>query len=161
MVDCISNSTCDGGWPPEVVKHLNNSGKLMNKEDDYPYKGINGKCRFNKASAVPINFEDIGYIDDNENALKEAIANYGPIVIVIYASDNWKLYKSGIWYEPECSLDSNHAVTVVGYGRENGHDYWLIKNSWGKDWGEKGYIKVIRNKHENYCGMTDNAFHIL
>lgn len=65
---------------------------------------------------------------------------------------------AGIYNEPDCSPDvQNHAVLVVGYGIEkNGKEYWLIKNSWGENWGIKGYIKMARNKN-NLCGVATTA----
>lgn len=161
MIDCISNDTCSGGWPSDVFDYLKQNGKTINKGEDYPNKGISGKCRFEKSTAVVVDFKKYLIVDDNEVALKEAVTNYGPLVVMLYASDYWKLYTGGIWYEPECSETTNHAVLLVGYGRENGHDYWLIKNSWGKDWGENGYIKFIRNKHKQFCGFPDSALYLL
>ena len=66
-------------------------------------------------------------------------------------------YKSGIWSNPECQGEgsSNHAVLVVGYGSDNGNDYWLIKNSWGTGWGENGYLRLARNR--NMCGVAKYA----
>lgn len=99
-------------------------------------------------------------VNNDEAKLKEAVTNFGPVIVCVYASSKWRFYKSGVWYEKECSFHSNHAVLLVGYGRENGANYWLIKNSMGKNWGENGFIKIARSKHHNYCGITATAFYI-
>lgn len=75
------------------------------------------------------------------------------MTIAISANGNWRLYESGVWFEKSCSSWPNHAVLLVGYGTDNGRDYWLIKNSYGKEWGLNGYIKIARNVNDNYCGI--------
>ena len=77
----------------------------------------------------------------------------GPVAVGIHISRALGYYKSGIFDDPLCiNKKPNHAVVVVGYGSENGKDYWLIKNSWGTSWGINGYMKMIRNK--NMCSIA-------
>ncbi|CAG9855677.1 unnamed protein product [Phyllotreta striolata] len=159
LIDCISNHTCKGGWPETVFQYIY-SGKGINTEDDYPRTPSPGQCKFQKLKNVPLTIKDVGFVKNDEEALKKALVKKGPIVLCLYAGEKWKLYESGVWYERECSDIPNHAVLLVGYGSENGHDYWLIKNSHSEDWGENGYIKIARNKHRNYCSITKFAIYV-
>lgn len=57
----------------------------------------------------------------------------------------------------ECGTALDHGVVAVGYGTENGVDYWLVRNSWGSNWGESGYIKIERNVADAYTGKCGIA----
>ena len=85
-------------------------------------------CTFD-ASCVGATCSGHEYIETNEKALKKAVHAIGPISVAIDASDKFMAYTSGIFVDNDCEkMFPDHAVLVVGYGKENGHDYWLVKN---------------------------------
>jgi cathepsin L len=157
LVDCSGkdgNQGCNGGLMDNAFKYIEENGGL-DTEDAYPYHAHNQKCHFNKKA---IGSTCSGFVDipsGQEDALKEAVATIGPISIAIDATeDKFMLYKEGVFVDDTCqngadSLD--HGVLVVGYGTDNSTklgdaaDYWIVKNSWGPEWGEKGYIRMARN----------------
>lgn len=89
----------------------------------------------------------------SDEEMMKQVVTLGPVVTRMDIDHpSFMLYGSGIYEEPECSQETNHAVVVVGYGTENGTDYWLILNSMGTNWGENGLMKIARNKN-NHCGI--------
>ena len=160
LVDCSGkwdNHGCNGGWPEHAFMYTRDNGGV-DTEESYPYEADNSTCRF---SAVSIGAAVTGYVRipfSNESALLEAVTTVGPISVSIDVnSTTFYQYDSGVYYNPECSpWKLDHAVLVVGYGTHNGQDYWLVKNSWGEDWGMDGYIMMARNK-DNNCGIATDA----
>ena len=78
----------------------------------------------------------------------------GPVAGYIDASDELSEYESGV-FNGVCSEAINHAIVVVGYGDVSGKVYWIVRNSWGSDWGEKGYIRIADSASNRACGLKE------
>jgi len=160
IVDCskkFGNDGCDGGLMDNAFRYIKINGGV-DTEESYPYNAEAGMCRFNKSK---IGATDKGYVDipfGNEDALKAAVATIGPVSAAIDAGHySFQFYSHGIYHEEECNpFELSHAILIVGYGRDQEGDYWIIKNSWGTHWGHNGYIKMQRNV-DNHCGIATAA----
>ncbi|KAL9229172.1 hypothetical protein vseg_004668 [Gypsophila vaccaria] len=157
LIDCDRsyNQGCDGGVMDYAYQFVvSNHG--IDTEDDYPYQATQKTCDKNKLKRNVVTID--GYADvtpNDENELLAAVAAQ-PVSVGICGSERaFQLYSKGIFSGP-CSSNLDHAVLIVGYGSENGVDYWIVKNSWGRNWGMNGYIHMIRNsgKAEGICGIN-------
>jgi len=162
LMDCSStygNQGCNGGTMDAAFEYVRDNNGI-DTENSYPYEARDGECRYdpNNCGATDTGFVDID--QGSESNLQEAVATKGPISVGIDASQSsFHFYDTGVYYEPNCSPDNlDHGVLVVGYGTDadSGEEYWLVKNSWGTSWGEKGYIRMARNRNNN-CGIATMA----
>ena len=97
-------------------------------------------------------------VNNDEKVLKRAVYQQ-PVSVAIQANKrSFQLYHSGIYSDLDCGTQLDHGVLLVGYGYDLFHDmdYWIIKNSWGKTWGEEGYIRIQRNIDDprGLCGVA-------
>lgn len=89
---------------------------------------------------------------DDINQMKEALSKQ-PLNLSIQANaTSFRSYTSGILNDPACGNVHNHAVLLVGWGIENDVEYWTVKNSWGSDWGENGFIRLAIVEGDGICG---------
>jgi len=160
LVDCsgrFGNNGCNGGLMDNAFRYIKANGGI-DTERSYPYEGEEEQCHFNPRT---VGETDKGYVDvpqGDEDALKKAVASVGPVSVAIDAShETFQFYSHGVYDEPDCDPEGlDHGVLVVGYGTEDGQDYWLVKNSWSEKWGDQGYIKMSRNR-DNQCGIASCA----
>jgi KDEL-tailed cysteine endopeptidase len=162
LVDCATGVSygshgCSGGQMEGAFKFVIENGQCTLAS--YPYtSGVTktgGTCQ--KCSAVA----HISYCSDvkpnDQISLKGAVAQQ-PIAIAIEADTRYfQSYSSGVLTSSSCGTTLDHGVLVVGYGNENGIDYWLVKNSWGTTWGDKGYVKIARSDSTNDAGICGIA----
>lgn len=108
-----------------------------------------------------INYAYAEWIRGNEDDMKNYLTSVGPVVIAMYVSDSFYSYNNGIYSDSSCPSncdDLNHAMLLIGYGTDSSYgDYWLLKNSWGTNWGESGYIRMARNAGNN-CNVACMIF---
>lgn len=160
LVDCSKeNNGCNGGLMDYGFDFVETNNGLCN-EDEYAYTGTHHwRCKENGCTKYDVisTYQDV---TSSTSALESACSD-GPVSIAIEADqDSFQQYTGGV-LTAECGTGLDHGVLLVGYGTEGSNDYWNVKNSWGEDWGESGYIKLCRNCHANrgkgQCGILSTA----
>jgi len=154
LVDCSKkNDACKGGLMDYAFEYIK-TDPLMT-EAAYPYTGhhsLFSKCKYVKADGVGhvTGFKDVA--SKNLDQMKAALA-LGPVSVAIEADKSvFQSYRSGVITSAACGKKLDHGVLAVGYGTEDGDDYFLVKNSWGGSWGMSGYVKIGT---DDICGILD------
>ena len=114
-------------------------------QEGYPVEYKKDKHFFESAYSVPSNVE----------AIKTELMTNGPFEVAFDVYEDFMTYKSGIYQHVEGELIGGHAVKLVGWGVEDGVEYWKIANSWNPTWGEEGYFRMILGKDE--CGIESQC----
>jgi len=156
LVDCVTaDAGCNGGWMDDAFAYVI-ANKGITSEALYPYTAVTGTCKnpLPKSVATISSFTDVA--KTNELALETAIVQQ-PISVAVEADQAaWQAYTGGV-VTANCGTALDHGVLAVGYGTDaTAGDYYLVKNSWGTAWGEKGYIRIGRGATygaDGLCGI--------
>jgi cathepsin F len=151
LVDCDTvDQGCNGGLPSNAYEYIIKAGGIET-EDSYPYTAADGQCSFTTAKAVG-KVANWTAVSTDEAQIAAFLVAHGPLSIGINAE--WmQMYSHGVSDPLFCNPKSlDHGVLITAYGTDSGKDFWTIKNSWGPDWGEKGYYRIVRGKGK--CGLN-------
>lgn len=161
LVDCDTDQDqgCNGGLPTSAYKDMIKHKLGLELESDYPYRARDETCTA-ETSSMRVYINDYKVFAKDEVQIAAGLVQHGPLAIGLNAA-MMQYYIGGIAdpWDIFCNKHMlDHGVTLVGFGKGKGRligiekDYWIIKNSWGPMWGEKGYYRLRRGK--NKCGMA-------
>lgn len=142
---------CNGGLMEDVW----NLRSLIGEEKNDKFKMHDESCHIHQSHGIRATQHKTlssEWGDSIEKHLAQNLIRYGPQPVGVDSSSmNFDLYKRGIITAKHCGTNIDHAVTVVGFDSQNGIRYWIVKNSWGKKWGQDGYFYLQRDA--NSCGL--------
>lgn len=163
LVDCVTGIKygsygCNGGQMTGAFKYMISNGQC--DYSSYPYTSgttqtQNDAC----ASCNPVvHFSGCHEVVPNDQ-ISMKVAVFGqPVSVAIEADTRYfQSYSGGIITSTSCGTNLDHGVLVVGYGEESGQKYWIVKNSWGSDWGEDGYVRILRSESQDDAGICGIA----
>ena len=170
LLSCdTADQGCNGGDPVNAYEYIYNKGITDETCEVYQARGLtNGlscssfdpcyTCDPSGTCSVPptylvynlTGFEKVSGVSQMVNSLQS-----GPIVCSMDATPGFHSYTGGIYNDTTNSTTLNHAISLVGYGVENGVEYWIGRNSWGTYWGEKGFFRIV--KGTNNLGIEEDC----
>ncbi|KAL1568331.1 vignain-like [Salvia divinorum] len=164
LVDCdieSYNMGCDGGLMDLAFEYIELNGGLTSSKI-YPYKANDGVCDHKKEKAIVVSINGYEAVPvNNEGALLKVAANQPVTVSIEAGGHDFQFYSKGV-FAGKCGTELDHGVAIVGYGTAvDGTKYWIVRNSWGADWGEKGYVRMKRGIKDKcgQCGIAMEAYY--
>lgn len=161
IVDCDKlDDGCNGGLMENVFNWTRDNGGLTTTSN-YTYTGHDDICHFQKNQSI-VQVKGYVSVPNNTLAVMTAVVQQ-PVSIAINANTfSFQFYHSGVYDPYFCKNDDaslDHGVGIVGYGTLHNKDYFLVRNSWGETWGDKGYILMARGDHKNTCGLLNDVIY--
>ena len=147
LISCYNTNGCSGGAPGAALYYIKTTGLPL--ESCFPYTGYDAQdgtssvycsqaCANWQASTYRI--LSYGFVSADVSAIKDALANYGPLVTTFSVYSDFFSYNGGIYSYTTGTYQGGHAVLIVGYDDVN--NCFIVKNSWGTGWGEAGFFRI-------------------
>ena len=134
------------------------------KESDYPYVSgttkVHGDCSYDESKGVT---EVSGFkqVSADVDSIKAAVERQPLSIAVMADNDAFRNYSSGVITADQCPGRIDHAIQAVGWGTENGQDYFIVRNSWNTVWGDKGFAKLAADDSgDGTCGMNSVVYYV-
>ena len=148
---------CTGGYADNCMWYAYDNGGIS-LEKDYPYEAGANMCVADFGGAVQVNH--VNPVKSKSMSQLMAAIALGPTSVSVDAeTDLFFHYTSGIISDKSCGTKLDHAVIAVGYGtdEDSGLDYYLVRNSWTSNWGENGYVRIMRGPEDDWgiCGIQE------
>ena len=157
LVDCSAlNSGCNGGLEAYAYRYYMSHDAMY--ETAYPYTGEDGRCNYEAGTTNVYSTGNYAVSSNDADSMKAALEG-GSLSVAIEADQlAFQMYTSGIFDNSNCGDYLDHAVGLVGWGQDGDQEYWLVRNSWGTTWGEKGYIRmaIVSGDSEGICGVQND-----
>ncbi|XP_022645528.1 cathepsin L1-like [Varroa destructor] len=151
IIDCTFrirnylNNGCKRGAEAIAIHYVSGFGIRLESHYNSAHTKTHQECRKRGGKRVKY-----GYIrSKHEQTLAKTLVEYGPLTVALSANKrDFHFCSKGLHESPECDQKADHVILLIGYGTDKTHDYWLVKNSWGTDWGMKGFGKIYQ------CGIA-------
>jgi len=148
IVDCDGGEAgCNGGDPRQALQWIMSQGG-QDTEACYPYTAQDGACQESRCQPA-LDVSQVWPVAQSEPSIYQALTR-APLSICCDA-EPWQYYTGGILMASQCGDSIDHAIQLVGFSPSSG-GYWIVRNSWGADWGENGYIFLQYG--QDTCGIT-------
>ena len=156
LVSCVTvDDGCNGGMTYDAYTYLLDHFAYL--EADWPYTATDGTCTYKESEASSVSLSTYVCVEPQTPAAMKVAVAQQPVAISIDAgSDVFHNYTGGVLDSTDCGISTNHAVNIVGYGtdEDSGLEYWLVRNSWGAEWGVDGFIKIAITEGDGICAIN-------